>query len=234
MSLWIGTVASSSGNKFYSNNMVLYLDASDTSSYPGSGSTWYDISSSSNHISLSNSPSFNSGNGGHFIFNGSSNFIYRSTFSNFNSSNFSLFAWVNPSSVSSGWWGQLSRSSSDANTEWMIGFSSSTVLFWDYDNGYGYTNVTMSGSVSTGSWQYLGFTKNGTSGKFYKNGVLTNSVSASKNASYGTNDFAIGKDYRDNINFFNGKLAQYHIWSETLDDATILKNFNATRSPYGV
>jgi len=30
--------------------LVLYLDADNSTSYPGSGNTWFDISGSSNHI----------------------------------------------------------------------------------------------------------------------------------------------------------------------------------------
>jgi len=40
------------------NSLVLLLDAADTNSYPGSGTTWYDISGNSNHVTLYNSPTY--------------------------------------------------------------------------------------------------------------------------------------------------------------------------------
>lgn len=52
------------------NGLVLQLDAADLNSYSGTGTTWTDISGSSNNATLINGPVFNSSNGGHFIFDG--------------------------------------------------------------------------------------------------------------------------------------------------------------------
>lgn len=40
------------------NGLILYLDAANQKSYPGSGTTWYDISGSNNHHSIIGSPTF--------------------------------------------------------------------------------------------------------------------------------------------------------------------------------
>jgi hypothetical protein len=44
--------------------LVLHLDAGTTRSYPGSGTTWNDLSGSENTGTLTNGPTFNSANGG--------------------------------------------------------------------------------------------------------------------------------------------------------------------------
>lgn len=49
-------------------NMLLYLDAANSASYPGSGSTWYDISGNTNNTTSTNNTVYNSGNGGYFNF----------------------------------------------------------------------------------------------------------------------------------------------------------------------
>ena len=54
---------------FITTNTILHLDAGLTSSYSGSGTTWYDLSNQSNNSTLSN-VTYNSGNGGHLLFNG--------------------------------------------------------------------------------------------------------------------------------------------------------------------
>ena len=54
---------------FITTNLVVGLDAGLTASYPGSGSTWYDVSGNNNHASLSNI-SYGSNNSGYLIFNG--------------------------------------------------------------------------------------------------------------------------------------------------------------------
>lgn len=60
-----------SSNNLYSfvtQNLILYLDAGQTASYPGSGSTWYDLSEQANDSTLSNVTY----NAGYLLFDGSS------------------------------------------------------------------------------------------------------------------------------------------------------------------
>jgi len=54
--------------KIVTNGLVLSLDAADKTSYPGSGTTWTDISGNGNHFTLYNSPTYNSD--GYFTFDG--------------------------------------------------------------------------------------------------------------------------------------------------------------------
>ena len=46
------------------DGLALYLDASNSSSYPGSGTTWYDLSGNGNNATLVNGPTYDSANGG--------------------------------------------------------------------------------------------------------------------------------------------------------------------------
>jgi len=57
---------------FNSNGALLYLDAGNTSSYSGSGTTWTDLSTNTNNATLAGSPAFTSaGANSYFSFNGS-------------------------------------------------------------------------------------------------------------------------------------------------------------------
>lgn len=47
--------------RIVTDNIVLYLDARNKRSYPGSGTTWFDISGNNNHATMGNAPSFNAG-----------------------------------------------------------------------------------------------------------------------------------------------------------------------------
>ena len=53
--------------------LVLDLDAGNTSSYPGSGTRWTDLSGKGNHGTLYNSVTYNSSNLGSLVFNGYEN-----------------------------------------------------------------------------------------------------------------------------------------------------------------
>ncbi len=56
------------------DNLVLYLDAANTKSYPGSGTTWKDISGKGNNQTLTNGPTFDSNNLGSISFDGTNDF----------------------------------------------------------------------------------------------------------------------------------------------------------------
>ena len=59
------------------DGLVLALDAGDKNSYPGSGTTWFDVSGNNNGT-LTNGPTFNSSNGGSIVFDGVDDFIQMS------------------------------------------------------------------------------------------------------------------------------------------------------------
>ena len=54
-------------NSITENGLILYLDASDTNSYPGTGTTWFDLSGNDNHSTL-NGPDFVNSAIKHFLF----------------------------------------------------------------------------------------------------------------------------------------------------------------------
>lgn len=77
-----------------SNGLVLQLDAADLNSYSGTGTTWADISGSSNNATLINGPTFNASNGGHFIFDGVNDVVKGTTISSTSGNNSrTVMAW---------------------------------------------------------------------------------------------------------------------------------------------
>jgi hypothetical protein len=67
------------GANIVTDGLVLALDAANTKSYPGSGTTWSDLSGNNNSGSLTNGPAFNSINGGNFVLDGIDDYILHST-----------------------------------------------------------------------------------------------------------------------------------------------------------
>jgi len=49
------------GPKINYNNLMVYLDAGNPKSYPGSGNTWYDLSGNGKNATLYNNPTFSQG-----------------------------------------------------------------------------------------------------------------------------------------------------------------------------
>jgi hypothetical protein len=57
-------------NNLVTNSLIVNLDAGNTSSYPGTGTTWTDLSGNGNNATLFNGVSFNNLNGGSLVFDG--------------------------------------------------------------------------------------------------------------------------------------------------------------------
>jgi hypothetical protein len=72
----------SGGPDMIQDGLVLALDAGDRNSYPGSGTTWRDLSGYSNNGVLTNGPTFNSANGGSIVFDGVDDILYSSFIQN--------------------------------------------------------------------------------------------------------------------------------------------------------
>ena len=227
-------------------NLILNVDGNISASYSGSGSTWTDRSNAGNNLTAgggtcsSTLPAWNaSEGGGSFQFSADKSCFKKDTLSAA-PTNFSLFFWIKPTELpTSGTYSylaQINRNASISDKEYLLGFNSSGQLyFWDYDLGYGFSQVTSSASltkVTVGEWQYVGFVKSGTTGNFYigKAGTLNNvgTVSASKSATYGTTSFVIGYDYRDNNNYYKGYMGAIHYYSAALTSSTISTNYSAT------
>jgi hypothetical protein len=63
------------GPKTVTDGLVLYLDAANPKSYPGSGTAWSDLSGNGYTGTLINGPTFSSGNGGSIQFDGTNDYF---------------------------------------------------------------------------------------------------------------------------------------------------------------
>jgi len=241
----VGTAPSKSAPTLSTTNLIMNVDGTNASSYSGTGSTWTDLSSASNNLTIGTGCGYTTGptwssseGGGSFLFDTDKQCVRRATLTTSAPQNFSYFFWIKPTSLpSSGisYLAQIGRDSGQSNQEYMFGFNSSGQLyFWDYSNGYGYATVTSSAGstlVTAGVWQYVGFVKNGGTATFYigKAGSIGSVGTATgTDVSYTNTSFVVGYDFRDNNNFFKGYLGAIHYYSTNISSATVTDNYNAT------
>ena len=69
---------------------------------------------------------------------------------------------------------------------------------------------------------------------WYLNGSAAGTGTSGLNANYGTNDFCIGKDYRDNIYFLYGYVSIIMVYNYSMSAAEISTNFTNYRGRYGI
>ena len=80
-------------NNLNKDGLVMYLDAGSRISYLGSGTVWTDLSGNGNNGTLTNGPTFNSGNGGSIVFDGIDDYVNSNNISNVQT----LSYWIEPS-----------------------------------------------------------------------------------------------------------------------------------------
>lgn len=80
--------------RIVTNGLVLCLDAGNTKSYPGSGTTWIDISRNGNNGTLTNGPTFSSANTGSIVFDGTNDFVSIPNFTYRFNTSFTLSIWI--------------------------------------------------------------------------------------------------------------------------------------------
>lgn len=207
------------------NGLVLNLDASVSSSYPGTGTTWTDLSGSGNTGTLVNGPTYSTSNGGSIVFDGIDD---RVECGNFSVQYLSLSTWVYKTSSATnqgicrkqiGWAvsqynGTLQVAS---GTDWAFYNTNYTIPLNNWVN----IVYTYSGSGTTGS-QIV-----------YINGSSIYSTAAGSGA-IGANGNAVRIGFDDNNWFWGGRISKTQIYNRVLSAAEIQRNFNARRRRFNV
>jgi hypothetical protein len=217
----------SRGPKIVTDGLVLALDAANPKSYPGSGTTWSDLSGNGNNGSLINGPTFDSGNNGSIVFDGSNK---RTTLSTpFGKSGFtSVSIWYSRvENVSSTSWRTLFATAS-TNVHHLISQSTTRVLgvFDGSFRSFGYTPLT-DGKFHNYSVIY----QSGINATLYVDGIFFSTIDIILNLE--TSPIGSIGNWNSG-NYWAGNIALTQIHNKALSASEVLQNYNATKSRYGL
>lgn len=218
-------------NSWPTSNIVtaglqVYLDAGNTSSYPGTGSTWYDISGNSRNATLVGTPTFSS-----YYFTGISDTNY---FSMSNSgivprtSDFTYSMWV--------WF-----DSSDANDTLFENGSWTDCLLFRYQSGTTlavYAENTNPGNFSwTGGlsqWYHISLVRYNSIAYLYINGQSTGTPFAFATDINLTNTtMFIGRSQHTTGQSMDGRISTFQVYNRALNSNELIQNYYAQKSRYG-
>ena len=214
------------------SGLVLCLDAANPRSYPGSGTTWKDISSGFN-TTLSNGPTYTSGIGGYFTFDGVDDWVDIGTNAAFTPANFTASIWFylnNTPSVGNQY--RLFRSRT-------YGFGVSIDESRIY-NSFVYTNTTgdpsLTGSaLSLNTWYNITTTFTSSTYSVYLNGNFVTSTGTATNSTYYVTGYlGLARDADSSNSYLNGRISQFLFYNRGLSAAEVSQNFNAIRGRYGI
>ena len=235
------------GRGIVRDGLVLDLDAGITASYPGSGTTWTDLSASGNNGTLINGLTYSSANGGSIVFDGSNDTVRIPISASLQSANFTFDIWVR-SNVTSG--DQMFFSSHYESFGTPSGIRSgisneqATRLYYfvTYFNGsYEYTGGGLPDpSSNTNVWINVVGTWDGTNRKRYFNSTFQGLQNVAGEIHSQLNDFYLGNnaDTIANNNYtnsvLNGSIAAFKFYNRALSAAEITQNYNALKHRFGL
>ena len=206
-----------------SSGLVLALDAGNPKSYPGSGTTWTDLSGRGNNGTLVGSPTYSSSNGGEIILNGTTQYINVPT-PNLSATNYTVFCASRYNTSPSG------RIINGYSNNWLVGHWGATTENYYAEGwvssvsaGAGDTNYRIhsaTGDISLDSYQ------------LFVNGTLT--AGPNTGGSQGPNGFGIGRYAPGNSEYSNARVSFLFAYNRVLTAAEVSQNFNALRGRYGI
>ena len=213
-----------------SSGLVLALDAANPKSYPGSGTTWTDLSGRGNTGTLTNGPTYNSANGGAISFDGVDDYVGTTAL---NLNELTICAWVKFSSVSNTAFPTIiNKETSNTSRNFFMGLAPQFTFSRSVSGSD--QGVISSITPNLNQWYYVASTNTLTPVfSIYINGVLNNTATFSGSLSTGGSATWIGT-YRNLIYPMNGNIANTQIYNRALSADEISQNFNATRRRFGI
>jgi hypothetical protein len=226
-------------------SLVLWLDAGQETSYPGSGTTWTDLTGRGNNGTLTNGPTFSSANGGQIVFDGTNDYIsFPVNLWNHNSgAAFTVSVFFKTSTLGGIILGQDNDGNPATGGSYVpaIYINTSgqlvTSCFWGGSSG----NVsTTAASVADGQWKNITVTFASTSHKSYLNGALYATLTKTQ-TSYGASTYYYFLGAGQNASwpgagatYMNGSIAYFSFYNKELSAAEVAQNFNALRRRFGI
>jgi len=221
------------------SGMQLYLDASDTAYYPGSGNVWYDLSGNNRHFTWS-SVSYNSGNIKSFsAFNRQAAGPASNSFGINNTSGYTIFITAYQNSTTGAgafkWYSSNGGGSAGRGIFSHLTWSDSNI-YWDQG---GCCNPDTRTSVAlpnpTGTWHVIAFRNNyaATNRTIWRNNsILTTNTSGIANINLSSSAAHIGNN--DEYSGWDANIGQFLMYNRSLSDAEMTQVYNILRLKVGL
>ncbi len=220
-------------------NLIVHLDASNASSYPGSGTTWTDLTGTGNNGTLTNGPVYSATAGGCIDCDGVNDFISIANNSGLqpqSATPITMQIWINFDVLADGAF--INKLTGSFGFDGYIVRATSTGYVGYTVNGTGVNQVVNSSPTvvfTTGTWYLVTFitqrsaTANTT--KVYTNTTLRIQNAWGNDGYSESNPLQLGGGYGG---YSNCKIGAFYFYNRGLSEAEITQNFNATKTRYGL
>jgi hypothetical protein len=219
-----------SSTSVVTTGLQLYLDAGNASSYPGSGTTWTDLSVNGRNGTLTNGPTYSATNGGSIVFDGTNDFVQCTGSLTVTAATF--VSWIRRNGNQSQYDGILfSRGTNTTGMNFQV--SNQLGYHWnDNINTYGWQSGL---TIPDLTWCMIAVSVTNTAATAYlcqSSGITTATNTVSHGSSL-LNDIKLAQDDAGS-RFYNGNIAIAQLYNIALSAEQISTNFAADRGRFGV
>ena len=219
--------------KIVTDGLVFAVDAANKKSYPGSGTTWTDLAGN-NIGTLTNSPTFDSGNGGNLVFDGTDDYTQFNQSISLTEATF--IAWIKRSGQQNSWAGILFSRGGGGDTTG-LGYRSNTNQIGYHWNNSSATYSWASGlTPPDGEWcmVVLSVSSTATTAYLCQESGITSATKTRSHPSTTLGNLVIGRDPHSGGRSMSGNCAIGQIYNRPLSPSEILQNYNALKSRFSL
>jgi hypothetical protein len=210
--------------------LQLYLDAGNASSYPGSGTTWTDLTVNGRNGTLTNGPTYSATNGGSIVFDGTDDFVQCTGSLTVTAATF--VTWIRRNGNQGQYDGILFSRGTNVTG---MNFQVSNQLGYHWNNAGNTYNWQSGLTVPDLTWCMIAVSVTNTAATAYlcqSSGITTATNTVSHGSSV-IDDIKIAQDDAGS-RFFNGNIAIAQLYNIALTADQVSQNFTADRARFGV
>lgn len=225
--------------RIVTDGLVLHLDAANTKSYPGSGTTWLDMSGNGNNNTLTNGPTYNTGSMGSINFDGVDDHCLGTINSSVFNGAHTIGCWFYRRTIKT--WSALFSNNVNTTSCSLLTFISSGNTIGINQSGVSATSIAIDlGADHLNKWIYCVMTiaEPGTGGAVkvyaFKDGSLLKASGTLYWTLSTSSNYYIGRHWAGATQIHDGYIPSIQVYNRALSEDEIKQNFSATRGRFGI
>jgi hypothetical protein len=215
------------GPKIVTDGLVLCLDAANPKSYPGTGTTWYDLSKNEINGTIIGSPTFSNN---YFDITGDTTYIsIPNATLNPRTNDFTYSTWINFDTTDT--YDTIFENGSWTDTLLFRRESTSSITVY----AEGAFRGSFTWTPVTGSWfNFVLIRKSGTVSLYINNVLTGNPFTMTTDINLANPNLFLMRSQHTTGQFTNGKISFFSAYNRGLSDNEISQNYQSYRGRYGI
>lgn len=217
------------------DGLIAWCDVLFQTSYPNSGTTWYDLGGNDDDGTLVNGVSYDSANGGSLDFDGTDDYVdFGNSLTN-GQIDISVSLWCYVYNVAGTQWLMTKYDFVTLRNGWAIYYSGTTNKFSvdGRESAALYISNPSANTFSANNWYNIVYTKSANNWRLYINGVLeANNLVGNGTTPFSNSVILALAALPQNNDYGQCKIAQMAIYDRALSSTEVSHNYNTTKGRF--